>query len=164
MHLTGIKPTTDTAHASHCITEYFSSTKRDDPLHKQQQISTYIAYNNTDDVATGPNLGAQWAKAALTGRKRRASAPPTPTATPTLDVPPTPKLPPRVNNNAGIVHILGDTINPAIITQPHLLNEQPLQITSTTIDTNAAAPAWSLQPSVILYNRCYYTPAPSPLL
>jgi hypothetical protein len=73
-------------------------------------------------------------------------------------------LPPHIDNNAGIVHIIGDTIDPAIITQLHLRDEQELQITSTTIDVNAAAPTWSLQPSVILYNGCYYTPVPSPLL
>jgi hypothetical protein len=35
-------------------------------------------------------------------------------------------LPPRVDNNTGIVHILGDTSDPAIVTQPHLLDEQEL--------------------------------------
>jgi hypothetical protein len=45
MHLTGIKPATDTEHASHCITEYFGRPTRDDPLDERQHISIYIAYN-----------------------------------------------------------------------------------------------------------------------
>jgi hypothetical protein len=75
-------------------------------------------------------------------------------------------LPPRVNNNVGIVPIRGNTINPTIITQLRraALDEQELQIIPVTITVNATAPAWSLQQGVILYNGHYYIPATSPLL
>jgi hypothetical protein len=75
-------------------------------------------------------------------------------------------LPPIVNNNVGIVPILDDTIDPTIIAQLRLaaLDKQEPQIISATIAVNTAAPAWSLQQGIILYNGCYYIPATSPLL
>ncbi|CAD6334259.1 unnamed protein product [Miscanthus lutarioriparius] len=124
------------------------------------------AHPNDITIAAGPNLGAQRARDAPTGRATRTSAPLPPTATPTLDIPPPPMLPPRVKNNAGIVPILDDTIDPAIITQLRLaaLDEQEPQIISATIAVNAATPAWSLQQGVILYNGRYYILVTSPLL
>jgi hypothetical protein len=73
-------------------------------------------------------------------------------------------LPPRVDNNTGIVHILGDTSDPAIVTQPHLLDEHELQIISATIEVQAAAPAWSLHHGILRYNERYYIPVTSLLL
>ena len=43
-------------------------------------------------------------------------------------------------------------------------DERELQIISTTIELQAAAPAWSLQHGIVRYNERYYVPVTSPLL
>ena len=45
MHLTGIKPATNTVHAGLYITKHFGQPTRVYPLDKQQQISINIAHN-----------------------------------------------------------------------------------------------------------------------
>jgi hypothetical protein len=105
MLLIEAKPTLDEKYVAHCTTKYFSWPTQGDLLDNQHPISIFITYNNhpahnknnlyndynSDD--TGTNLGAQRASNAPTGRTTCASATPTPTVTPTLDVPPTPRLP-----------------------------------------------------------------------
>ena len=56
--------------------------------------------------------------------------------------------------------------DPEILAQLRLAtsDERELQIISTTIELQVAAPAWSLQHGIIRYNERYYIPVTSPLL
>jgi hypothetical protein len=72
-------------------------------------------------------------------------------------------LPPWADYNTKAATHPDKTTDPTILTQLRMtaMDEHELQIIFATIDVHAAAPAWSLQQGVILYNGCYYILPPS---
>jgi hypothetical protein len=76
----------------------------------------------------------------------------------------TPMSPPSPDTSTRVAARI--ELDPEILAQLRLatLDERELQIISTTIEVQAAAPAWSLQHGIVRYNKRYYVPVTSPLL